>query len=179
MQTMLVCGDMLERMARVASCIAVLSAPLPARAFTELQRGVGSTIYGARCAHCHALGDHEVRGQRPLVGSDALPKVILHPYRPFVPLETVRDLYEYVQLSMPRDAPGTLSASDALAVTAFLLGANGVPADGMPLDAQLASGLALDDLLPQRQSSKWPWLLAGVACACVLWMAAKKRRRTR
>ena len=162
-------------LARVVQCVLVLAAPLSAHAFTELQRNTGAAIYGSRCAHCHPLTGQEVRGQRPLAGADALPKVIRHPYRPFVPLETVHDLYEYVKLSMPRDAPGTLSASDALAVTAFLLEANGVPPDATPLDARRATGLALDDILPQRRSSNWPWPVAGL-CICALSLARLRRR---
>jgi mono/diheme cytochrome c family protein len=139
---------------------ALLLACPDARAFTEVERDRGASLYRTHCVRCHSL-DRDISGQRRLVGPKALPRVVRHPYKALVPLDTARDLTDYIELSMPVDRPGTLATSDVLDIAAFLLSANGVPSDGRALDAGAAEELSLDDLLPQRRWSRRSWLVGG------------------
>jgi len=55
---------------------------------------------------------------------------------------TVADVAGYVVASMPGDAPGTLAESEAWAILAFDLSANGIKL-GEPLGAELAKTLTI------------------------------------
>jgi cytochrome c553 len=68
----------------------------------------GARIYRSECARCHGKDGQGVAGKRaePLAGDLA-----------------VHALADYVQRTMPDDAPGTLTAEDALSVSAYIHGA--------------------------------------------------------
>ena len=101
---------------------------LPAGSGTPMQ---GEAIYAAKCAGCH--GEHG-EGKAPtgvtLVGgigtlATAKPVKTIGSYWPYA-----TSVWDYIHRSMPYTAPGTLSADDTYAVTAFLLFRNGIiPAD--------------------------------------------------
>ena len=97
---------------------------LPAGSGTPAQ---GEAIYRGKCAACHgasgegnaALGPALVGG----IGSLATPKPLktIGSYWPFA-----TTVWDYIHRSMPYDQPGTLSADQTYAVTAFLLYRNGI-----------------------------------------------------
>lgn len=68
----------------------------------------GARIYRSECARCHGKDGQGVAGKRaePLAGDLG-----------------VHALADYVQRTMPDDAPGTLTAEDALSVSAYIHGA--------------------------------------------------------
>jgi cytochrome c len=91
------------------------------------QIALGQALYASKCAGCHGDSGH---GKVPLVGSEALP---LDP-RPAQKARkekfaTALDVGGFVKRSMPADAPGTLSDTEAFAILAFDLHANGVKLD--------------------------------------------------
>ena len=89
----------------------------------------GEAIYRAKCAACHgtkgegnaALGPALVGG----VGSLATPKPLktIGSYWPYA-----TTVWDYIHRSMPYDSPGTLTADQTYAVTAYLLYRNGIVA---------------------------------------------------
>lgn len=99
-------------------------AGLPAGSGTPAQ---GEAIYRGKCAACHgpkgegnaALGPALVGG----IGSLATPKPLktIGSYWPYA-----TTVWDYIHRSMPYDQPGTLSADQTYAVTAFLLFRNGI-----------------------------------------------------
>jgi alcohol dehydrogenase (cytochrome c) len=103
-------------------------ATTPSPVYTDAQAAAGRAVYQARCAACH-LPDLGGRNEAsPLAGAN-----FMNAWRG----RTTRELYDYVRATMP---PGnaTLPASDYLAVTAFVLAANGAPAGAQALTADTA-----------------------------------------
>ena len=92
----------------------------------------GRAIYAQRCAGCHGgageggSGGHLV-GRGPLVGADADRTV--GNYWPFA-----TTVFDFVRRAMPMDSPGSLSADETYAVTAFVLYLNGIVGERMELD---------------------------------------------
>jgi len=105
-----------------------LSAPLgfvllagqqaPATVYSAAQAAAGRTVYQASCASCH-LPDLGGRNEAPqLAGNN-----FLNTWRS----RSTRDLFEFIQSTMPPTA-ASLSEDQYLAVTAFILQANGAAA---------------------------------------------------
>ena len=101
--------------------IAGPSAPLragqqaPPALFTAEQAAAGRTSYQANCASCH-VPDLSGRNEAPpLAGAN-----FMNVWR----TRTSRDLFEYIQSAMPPSGEN-LGADQYLAITAFLLQANG------------------------------------------------------
>jgi alcohol dehydrogenase (cytochrome c) len=89
------------------------SAPPAGGGLTE-QLAQANKVWADSCTTCH--GDNgEGKGKKnpPVVGTKALTK-----------FKTGADLLTYVKEKMPKDDPGSLSESDYLAVTAWLLSKN-------------------------------------------------------
>lgn len=122
-------------MAVAAVCLAALGAAIPAaRAweepsvwdgiYTAGQAKRGQALYAKQCASCHR-DNLEGRGPTPsLAGSEFLERW---------DGQTVDDLFEKMQESMPADHPGSLSREQNAAILAFILGFNEFP----PGDAEL------------------------------------------
>jgi mono/diheme cytochrome c family protein len=70
----------------------------------------GERIYLNQCASCHGESGEGVSAPA-LIGQDAT----LEEYA------TARDFFDYIQATMPRGAPGSLTEQQYLEVTAFLL----------------------------------------------------------
>src|SRR5215831_18599786 len=86
--------------------------------FTAAQAAAGRAAYQASCASCH-LPDLGGRNEAPqLAGSN-----FMNAWRS----RSTRDLFEFIQSTMPPTGE-SLSADQYLAVTAFILQANGAPA---------------------------------------------------
>ena len=102
-----------------------LSAPLgyvlltgqqpPTNVYSAAQAAAGQTVYQASCASCH-LPDLAGRNEAPqLAGNN-----FLNTWRS----RSTRDLFEFIQATMPPTG-ASLSEDQYLAVTAFILQANG------------------------------------------------------
>ncbi|MEO6151676.1 MAG: PQQ-binding-like beta-propeller repeat protein [Croceibacterium sp.] len=109
-------------------------APRPATSgvFNSAQATAGQRVYAANCAACHGATFEPAGGIPPLKGAEFLANWRGHP---------LAELFAKVR-TMPPGAAGSLPAADYLAVTAYLLQANGQPA-GAPLaeDAMRNVGL--------------------------------------
>lgn len=101
----------------------------------------GAAIFAQKCAVCHGAKGQgqaiypQLIGREPQQGfpfglDPKLPKTIGN-YWPYA-----TTVFDYVRRAMPFTAPGSLSADDAYAVTAFLLAANGVVPSTAVMDAQ-------------------------------------------
>lgn len=85
-------------------------------AFTAAQVSDGRTVYASTCATCHG-GRLEGAFEAPtLVGPN-----FLNVWR----TRSTRDLTDYIAARMPPDRPGSLGDAASLAITAFILEANG------------------------------------------------------
>src|SRR5215831_20075347 len=111
-------------------CVAVvwLGAQPPAAVFTADQAAAGRVVYEANCASCH-MNDLAGRNEAPqLAGAN-----FMNTWRG----RTTRDLFEFTQSTMPPTGEN-LSAGQYLAVTAYILQANGAPAGEAALTATTA-----------------------------------------
>ena len=90
--------------------------------FTAGQAAAGRAVYQASCSSCH-LPDLAGRNEAPqLAGNN-----FMNTWR----ARSTRDLFEFIQSTMP-PASASLNDEQYLAVTAFLLQANGAPAGTQP-----------------------------------------------
>lgn len=96
---------------------------------------LGKPIYLDRCAACH--GDHgEDRKYGALVGGHGTlptdkPLLTIGSFWQYAPT-----LWSYIRRSQPVDEPGSLSAHEVYAVTAYLLYLNGIIGEQDVLDAR-------------------------------------------
>jgi mono/diheme cytochrome c family protein len=87
--------------------------------YTQAQAKRGQALYAKECASCHR-NDLEGHGTTPsLAGEDFVEKW---------DGETVGDLFEKIQVTMPADHPGRLSREQNAAILAFILRFNEFPA---------------------------------------------------
>src|SRR5688572_1349428 len=104
-----------------------------------LPRGSGSAkkgreLYFARCAACH--GDsgegradfHALVGGRGSLSTDK-PVLTVGSYWP-----TATTLFDYIWRAMPYQEPGSLTAGETYALTAWILSANGVISENQVMD---------------------------------------------
>lgn len=91
------------------------------------QVAAGEQVWQQRCVSCH-LADG---GNGPLLETD-----LLRSYGSALPL------FDYTRMSMPWDAPGTLSDSAYWAVTAYLIDSRGFPL-ARPLSEANADSVSL------------------------------------
>jgi cytochrome c len=110
------------------------------------QADLGKNLYAENCASCHGdSGEGGVTNRGtvpPVVGPTALP---LAPppgarYRK-QQLRTARDLFDFVKATMPPGMGETLPDQDYLAITAFLLKANGADLTGHAVTTDGLAGL--------------------------------------
>jgi mono/diheme cytochrome c family protein len=114
-------------------------AGLPAGSGTPAQ---GGAVYAARCASCHGANGEGMPGAYPqLVGGPRGPSVdfsrdarIPRTIGNYWPYATT--LFDYIRRAMPFPAPGSLSADETYAVTAYLLARDSVISAGTTLDAR-------------------------------------------
>lgn len=121
-------------------------AGLPAGSGTPAQ---GAAVYAARCASCHGVNGEGMPGAYPrLIGGPRGPSVdfskdarIPRTIGNYWPYATT--LFDYIRRAMPFPAPGSLSASETYAVTAYLLARDSVISDGTTLDARTLPAVAM------------------------------------
>lgn len=102
----------------------------------------GSAIFRAQCASCHGANGEGMAPVFPaLIGRDPRGENFDFASDPSIP-RTIGNywshattLYDYIRRAMPLYTPGSLSADETYAVTAYLLAANRVIPDTAVLDA--------------------------------------------
>jgi len=107
--------------------------PSSQRVFTAVQANAGRALYQANCASCH-VSDLSGRNEAPPLAGGTF----LNTWRN----RTARDLFEYMQATMPPNGP-SLSVDQSLAITSFILQSNGMPAGSQlltPTTAVLIGG---------------------------------------
>ncbi|MBX3133336.1 MAG: cytochrome c [Gemmatimonadaceae bacterium] len=126
----------------------------------------GAAIYRAQCAACHGV---EGQGLEPLypalVGRDPRGEGFDFASDPSIP-RTIGNywshattLYDYIRRAMPLYTPGSLSADETYAVTAYLLAANHVIPDSAVLDAAALRAVVMparDRFVPDDRSPTRP-----------------------
>jgi S-disulfanyl-L-cysteine oxidoreductase SoxD len=117
--------------------------------YTYEQADRGKALYVTHCASCHGP---DLRGRPPLGSGSAATNLSTSSSPPLrgyefvanwtsLPLGSIR---ERIRLSMPQNAPGTLTRAMTTDITAFLLNANGYPSGTIDLSDDKA---LLDDIL--------------------------------
>jgi mono/diheme cytochrome c family protein len=95
--------------------------------YTADQAKRGQTVYVEKCAQCH-LEDLTGGTSPPLAGSDFLNSV---------KGKTVGAVFEQVQMTMPFDSPGSLTAEQYAEVLAYVLSVNKFPSGDKELAHQI------------------------------------------
>ena len=122
---------------------------------TGLPPGAGSvedgrTVYARECRACHGEkgqggpNDRLVGGVGSLT-SDAPVKTI-GSYWPYA-----TTVFDYIRRAMPYTAPGSLSADDVYALTAYLLHENGIVGEDAVMDADALPAV----VMPNREGFVW------------------------
>jgi len=96
-------------------------------AYTEEQAKRGEPIYAQNCASCHGP---------ELSGGEMAPPLAAGDFLSGWDGLTVGDLFERIRISMPQNAPGSLTAQQNADVLAFILHANKFPAGKTELGTQ-------------------------------------------
>ncbi len=110
--------------------------------YTQEQANRGKALYGQECASCHGAALDGSGTAPPLSGAD---------FKGNWNGQTVDDLFEKMQTSMPADQPGKLSREQNADILAFLLGSNGFPAGAkdLPSDAAVLQKIRFETARPQ------------------------------
>jgi len=99
-------------------------------AYTQDQADRGKRFYGRDCASCHGGS---------LDGSGTVPPLAGPDFKGNWDGQTVDDLFEKIQTSMPADQPGRLSREQNADILAFLLMSNQFPAGQKELPSDAAA----------------------------------------
>ena len=108
----------------------------PVGAYTSEQASRGAAVYTQYCAACHGPNLQGEAGT-PLMG-----RTFLQAYG----AGTAAQLYDFLSRQMPLNAPGSLSQSQYLDVTAFILERNGLPPGAAPLSSQSLDQVSLSGM---------------------------------
>lgn len=104
----------------------------------------GAALFAEHCAECHGEAARGSATAPPLVGANALP---LSPREGAglrkLPFQTADDVFAFVRIHMPLDAPAILDDDDYYAIVAFLLKSHGIALEGKRLDANTAPTFVL------------------------------------
>jgi mono/diheme cytochrome c family protein len=95
--------------------------------YTEEQAKRGSPMYSEFCASCHGP---------ELMGGEMAPPLASGDFLSGWDGLTVGDLFERIRISMPQNAPGTLSGQQNADILAFVFSANKFPAGTTELSNQ-------------------------------------------
>jgi len=129
----------------------------------------GQVLWEARCASCHGVFGESNEWMAPLVGGTTSEDMqrgrvarlsdLSYPERTsLMKLATVSTLWDTIARSMPWNAPGTLTADETYAVSAYLLHLGDIVDAGFVLDAR--SMADVQQRLPNRN---------GLSTAHALW----------
>ena len=95
--------------------------------YTEEQAKRGSPLYSENCASCHGP---------ELMGGEMAPPLASGDFLSGWDGLTVGDLFERIRISMPQNAPGSLSGQQNADILAFVLSANKFPAGAAEMGTQ-------------------------------------------
>lgn len=95
--------------------------------YSAAQAKRGQELYAKACASCH---------RENLEGHGTTPSLAGAEFRDRWDGETLDDLFEKMQATMPADHPGSLSREDNAAILAFILRANEMPAGDKDLSTE-------------------------------------------
>jgi mono/diheme cytochrome c family protein len=95
--------------------------------YTEDQAKRGSPLYSEHCASCHGP---------ELMGGEMAPPLATGDFLSGWDGLTVGDLFERIRISMPQNAPGSLSGQQNADILAFVFSANKFPAGQTELSNQ-------------------------------------------
>lgn len=119
-------------------------AGLPAGSGTPEQ---GAQVYASSCASCHGANGEGIPPYPQLIGGPKgsfnfasdfrIPRTIGN-YWPYA-----TTLYDYIRRAMPLTAPGSLSADQTYAVTAYLLNREGLLPNAATLDAKSLAAIQM------------------------------------
>lgn len=119
----------------IAMMLVVLHSPQAcAVADPNAQIASGRMVYSERCASCHDADG--------ATGSKLTPELLASYY-------TARALFDYVQMSMPFDQPGSLSEEQYWRSVAYLLASRGLFDGSVQLSAETADSVILQTAGPQ------------------------------
>lgn len=94
----------------------------------------GTSLFRQHCAACHGTGGRGASAEELAGGTEPLtsptPDKTIGLYWPYA-----TTIFDFVRRAKPMTAPGTLSADQVYAITAYLLYANGVLGETAELDA--------------------------------------------
>lgn len=96
--------------------------------YSEAQARRGAAFYAEKCIRCHGEDLTGVDDATPLVGPTFLSKWNG---------QSMADLLEQTQKSMPKDAPGTLTRQQSVDALAYVLKANAYPAGETELPREI------------------------------------------
>jgi S-disulfanyl-L-cysteine oxidoreductase SoxD len=111
--------------------------------YSSAQAKRGQTLYAKSCASCHH-DDLQGHGPTPsLAGSE---------FRDRWDGQTLGDLFEKMQATMPGDHPGSLSREDNGAILAFILRSNEMPVGekDLPTDSDSVAKIRFTAAKPSR-----------------------------
>lgn len=86
--------------------------------YTEAQAKRGGELYGQRCATCHGAD---------LRGADVAPGLMGEEFAEKWEDQPLAPMFELMRVTMPQDAPGSLSRSQTADILAFVLSKAGFP----------------------------------------------------
>jgi cytochrome c len=95
--------------------------------YTDAQAQRGEGFYAKECASCHGA---------ELTGGEAAPPLTGDSFYANWNGLTLGDLFERIRVSMPQNAPGSLSRQENVDILAFILKVNQFPAGKAELDRQ-------------------------------------------
>lgn len=110
----------------------------------------GRALYEQKCAGCHgqrgegATAEELVGEPKPPTGED--PSKAIGPYWPYA-----TTIFDFISRSMPPAAPGSLSANETYAITAYLLAANQIIGEGDEIGAATLPQVKM----PNRDGFVW------------------------
>jgi mono/diheme cytochrome c family protein len=93
--------------------------------YTKAQSDQGRAKYAQACAVCHGAA---------LAGGDSAPPLAGADFMANWNGQTVQDLFDKINKTMPLGKEGTLDRDTTAAITTFILSSNGMPAGSTPLD---------------------------------------------
>lgn len=116
----------------------IAPAATPTGFYTDQQAETGHDAFNNHCAECH----------RPDLTGAMGPALIGQPFFQHWGGQTVEALYQFEHTKMPATNPGSLPADQVMAITAYILKRNGLPAGSTTLDEAAAKQLALPTKTP-------------------------------
>ena len=120
---------------------------LPAGRGTTAQ---GRIVYDEKCASCHGEGGRGATAEELAGGSTALtsksPDKTIGLYWPYA-----TTIFDFTRRAMPMNAPGSLTADEVYAVTAYLLFANGIIGERDEMNARTLQRVKM----PNRDGFIW------------------------